>query len=111
MTYRTEEDGMLPSLKAHFRGRARALFLFLTILTSLVVLRPTAAAAQDIAAAEALFESGLADMQAGRYETGCKALAESQRIDPRGGTLFTLATCEARWGRIATAVTRFGDYL
>ncbi|WP_437827415.1 hypothetical protein [Sorangium sp. So ce1153] len=69
------------------------------------------AAAQDIAAAEALFERGLADMQAGRYETGCKALAESQRLDPQPGTLFTLASCEAQWGRVATAVTRFKDYL
>ncbi|WP_437619139.1 hypothetical protein [Sorangium sp. So ce1151] len=69
------------------------------------------AAAQDIAAAEALFDRGLADMQAGRYETGCKALAESRRIDPQPGTLFTLASCEAEWGRIATAVTRFGEYL
>ncbi|WP_437587015.1 hypothetical protein [Sorangium sp. So ce1000] len=69
------------------------------------------AAAQDIAAAEALFERGLTDMQAGRYETGCKALAESERIDPQPGTLFTLASCEAQWGRIATAVARFKDYL
>ncbi|WP_437775183.1 hypothetical protein [Sorangium sp. So ce1097] len=69
------------------------------------------AAAQDIAAADALFNRGLAEMQAGRHETGCKALAESQRIDPQPGTLFTLAACEAEWGRIATAVTRFGDYL
>lgn len=71
----------------------------------------TPARAQDIAAAEALFNRGLADMEAGRYELGCKAIAESQRIDPRPGTLFTLATCEERWGHIATAVTRYGDYL
>lgn len=71
----------------------------------------TPAFAEDIAAAEALFNKGLADMEAGKYETGCKAIAESQRLDPRAGTLFTLATCEARWGRIATAVTRYGDYL
>ncbi|XXX77200.1 hypothetical protein WMF30_00295 [Sorangium sp. So ce134] len=69
------------------------------------------AAAQDIAAAEALFDRGLADMKAGRYETGCKALAESERLDPQPGTLFTLASCEARWGRVATAVTRFKDYM
>ncbi|WP_437644239.1 hypothetical protein [Sorangium sp. So ce362] len=69
------------------------------------------AAAQDIAAADALFERGFADMQAGRYETGCKALAESLRLDPQPGTLFTLASCEAEWGRIATAATRFGEYL
>jgi hypothetical protein len=79
------------------------------LLAGLVI--STAAGAQGIAAAEALFNRGLADMEAGRYDTGCKALAESQRLDPRAGTLFTLATCEARWGHIATAATRYGDYL
>lgn len=69
------------------------------------------AAAQDIATAEALFNKGLADLEAGRFETACKAIAESQRLDPRAGTLFTLATCESRWGHIATAYTRYGDYL
>lgn len=84
-------------------------FPLLWVLGPLALSAP--AAAQDIAAAEALFNRGFADMEAKRYETGCKALAESQRIDPRPGTLFTLAFCESRWGRIATAVTRFGDYL
>lgn len=69
------------------------------------------AAGQDVAAAEALFNQGLADMNAGRYETGCKAIAESQRLDPQPGTLFTLAACEAQRGRIATAVAYFNDYL
>jgi hypothetical protein len=69
------------------------------------------AAAQDIAAAEALFNRGLADMEAGRYETGCPAIAESHRLDPRAGTLFTLAECENRRGRLATAVALYGDFL
>jgi hypothetical protein len=85
------------------------MFGALFVLGSLAASGP--ARAQDIAAAEALFDKGVADMKAGRYETGCKAIAESQRIDPRPGTLFTLATCEAQWGRIATAVSRYGDYL
>jgi hypothetical protein len=72
---------------------------------------PSPALAQDIAAAESLFNRGRADMAKGRYETGCKAIAESQRLDPRPGTLFTLAVCEARWGKIATAAARYGDYL
>ncbi|WP_437737289.1 hypothetical protein [Sorangium sp. So ce1335] len=67
--------------------------------------------AQDVASAEALFQRGLAAMQAGRYETGCPALNESYRLDPRPGTLFTVAECEARSGRIATAATRYGEYL
>ncbi|XXX77584.1 hypothetical protein WMF30_02250 [Sorangium sp. So ce134] len=69
------------------------------------------ALAQDLAAAEELFNRGLAEMQAGRMETGCPAIAESQRLDPRAGTLFTLAECEAKWGRIATAVARYEEYL
>jgi hypothetical protein len=71
----------------------------------------SSALAQDIAAAESLFNRGRADMAAGRYEAGCKAIAESQRLDPRPGTLFTLAVCEAKWGRIATAAARYSDYL
>jgi len=69
------------------------------------------ASAQDVAAAEALFNRGLQDMKAGRYDAGCKAIAESQSLDPRPGTLFTLATCEEQWGHVATASTLYGDYL
>jgi hypothetical protein len=72
---------------------------------------PCPALAQDIATAEALFNRGRGDMALGRYESGCKAIAESQRLDPRPGTLFTLAVCETRWGRIATAAARYSDYL
>ncbi|WP_437727808.1 hypothetical protein [Sorangium sp. So ce861] len=79
------------------------------VLCPLAVAAP--AAAQESAAAEALFNQGLADMEAGRYEAGCKAIAESHRLEPKLGALFTLATCEARWGRIAAAVAHFGEYL
>ncbi|CAN95754.1 MULTISPECIES: hypothetical protein [Sorangium] len=81
----------------------------LVALASLSLAAP--AAAQDAAAAEELFNRGLADMQAGRYESGCKMLEESERLDPQPGTLFTLAMCESQWGRIATAVTQLGNYL
>ncbi|KYG05311.1 hypothetical protein BE21_41555 [Sorangium cellulosum] len=79
------------------------------VLCSLAAAAP--AAAQDSAAAEALFNQGLADMEAGRYEAGCKAIAESHRLEPKLGALFTLATCESRWGRIAAASAHFGEYL
>jgi hypothetical protein len=69
------------------------------------------AAAQDAAAAEALFTRGLAEMDAGRYASGCPAIAESHRLDPRAGTIFTLAECEAKWGHVASAVTAYDDYL
>ncbi len=69
------------------------------------------AAAQDVAAAEALFKRGLTEMKAGQYKKGCPLLAESLRIDPQPGTLFTLSQCEVKWGRVATAVARLDDYL
>ncbi|MGK3959900.1 hypothetical protein WMF38_43485 [Sorangium sp. So ce118] len=69
------------------------------------------AGAQQLALAEELFNKGLADMEAGHYDTGCPAIAESLRLDPLPGTLFTLAECEAKLGKVATAVARYEDYL
>lgn len=69
------------------------------------------AAAQNVAAADALFQRGLADMEAGKYDTACPALAESFRLDPQAGALFTLADCEAQRGHIATAVARYSDFI
>lgn len=80
-------------------------------LFGLAISASAPARAQDLAMAEAQFNRGLAEMQEGRYESGCPALEESQRLDPRPGTLFTLAECEAKRGRIATAMTRYQDYL
>lgn len=71
----------------------------------------SAAAADDVAAAKALFNRGLADMESGQYDTGCPAISASYKLDPRPGTLFTLAECEAKRGRVATALARYEDYL
>jgi hypothetical protein len=67
------------------------------------------ASAQPEASAEALFDRGLRDMQSGNYDKGCPALAESHRLDPRLGTLFTLAECEAQWGKTGSAVAHYRD--
>lgn len=58
-----------------------------------------------------MFQRGLADMLAGRYASGCPALAESLRLDPRPGTLFTLAECESRAGLIASALDHYESFL
>lgn len=50
-------------------------------------------------------------MLAGRYEAACPALAESYRLDPLPGALFTLAECDARAGKLASAVERYDEYL
>ncbi len=87
-----------------YLGSCIALFSAVTALSS-------AALAQDLAVANAMFKKGLADMEAGRFDTACPAFGESMRLDPRPGTLFTLAECEAKAGKIATAVARYEDYL
>jgi hypothetical protein len=69
------------------------------------------AAEPDLARAKELFERGLGDMQAGRYETGCPALAESYRLGGKAGALFTLAECESRAGKLASALARYQEYL
>lgn len=95
-------------MNATLRLISRAL-LTATLPASLALATP--AAAQSVAAAEALFDRGVKHMEAGNYQAGCPAIAESNRLDPRPGTLFSLAVCETRWGKIAWAASHFRDYL
>jgi hypothetical protein len=81
------------------------------VLSVACVLLVSVASAQDSATAGALFEKGVADMEAGRFASACPAIAESQRIDPRPGTLFTLAECHARWGKVASAAAQYQEYV
>jgi len=60
---------------------------------------------------QAQFDYGLAEMLAGRYATGCPALAASEKSDPHPGTLFTLGECELRWKHSASALRRLVEYL
>jgi hypothetical protein len=59
----------------------------------------------------ALFDRGLADMQAHQYATACPELAESYRLDPHAGGLFTLAECENQWGKTASALADYDTFL
>lgn len=61
--------------------------------------------------AGALFDRGVDAMEAGKYTEACPMLAESWRLDPRPGTLFTLAECEARQGKLASAAARYDEYI
>lgn len=81
------------------------------LVIAVSALASRSAAAQDSAAAEVLFEKGLAEMKAQDYEKACPTLAESHRLDPLPGVLFTLASCERKRGRVATAMARYEDFL
>jgi hypothetical protein len=89
----------------------RASYPLLPVALVAVVLVSSVALAADPDPAQASFDRGVADMDAGRFDKACPAVEESYNLDPRLGTLFTLAECEAKWGRLATAVQRYEAYL
>jgi hypothetical protein len=78
-------------------------------LLGLVVTGPTHAATPEEAAAA--FDKGLAHMLAGQYELGCPELEQSYALAPLLGVLFTLAECEAAWGKLATALVHYRQFL
>ncbi len=61
--------------------------------------------------AERLFEEGRALMLDHRFEEACPKIAESQRIEPRVGTLLNLAVCHEQTGKVATAWVQYQQVL
>jgi hypothetical protein len=80
-------------------------------LVAACVLSAPLASGQSKSAAQSEYDWGLAEMQAGRYASGCPALAASYKLDPLPGALFTLAECERQWGKLATALAHYAAYL
>ncbi|HEX4476244.1 MAG TPA: hypothetical protein VH142_14260, partial [Polyangiaceae bacterium] len=50
-------------------------------------------------------------MKAGRFKIGCALIKQSLDVDPRAGTMFTLAECFSRAGKYASAVELYDRYL
>jgi hypothetical protein len=92
---------MSATVASRFVGAA-----WLAAVTALAA--PAAAGGDD---SNALFDAGVLQMEAGRYEQACPSIEHSYELDPRPGVLFTLAECQAKRGRIASAVDRYGEYL
>jgi hypothetical protein len=69
----------------------------------LLLLRSSAAAESTAVSAVALFEQGRNELAAGKYESACNKLRQSDELDPAPGTKLNLGECEALRGRVATA--------
>jgi len=67
------------------------------------------ASASDKAAAESLFDRGLALMRDGKFQEACRALEQSQSIERGIGTMLYLAECYEKLGRTASAWALFRE--
>lgn len=75
----------------------------------LLAARANAQERRDPAAAEELFRQGRVAAEKRDYLTACEKFRESNRLDPALGTLFNIADCEEKLGRLATSWTLFRE--
>jgi hypothetical protein len=61
----------------------------------------------DSAAAQALFDQAKQLLADGHAADACPKLEESQRLEPRSGTLINLASCYEQTGRLASAWSKY----
>ncbi len=66
-------------------------------------------AAQNAAAAEALFQKGHQLFETSHFAEACPLFAESFRLDPLTGSLLALASCHEAEGKLASAWSEYAD--
>ncbi|MFO0588251.1 MAG: hypothetical protein U0441_11955 [Polyangiaceae bacterium] len=93
------------------RGRRRTTgpLLSLLLVAACASFSPSLAAADNAAAAEALFVEGRKLLQAKDFDAACPKLAESHRLDPATGTLLALALCLEGQGKTASAWAAYSE--
>ena len=73
------------------------------------IIQPARAQSGDPMAATELFRLGRDAMAARRYDVACSRFTESQRLDPKVGTLINLALCEEATAKLADALRSWGE--
>src|SRR5258706_5297913 len=76
-----------------------------------VALLALPAAAEPPDPSTAAFDRAVQQMEAGHYDQACPAIEQSFKADPRPGKLFTLAWCLDKRGLLASAISRYDEYL
>ena len=69
------------------------------------------ASAAEGSPAQIAYEQGVEQFKAGNFAAACDFLADSYRLEPLPGVLFTWATCELRADRVASAAAHYGAYI
>jgi tetratricopeptide (TPR) repeat protein len=81
------------------------------LVASVIALAPAAAQADLKPAAQAKFDAGVSQYNAGNYESAITLLEEAYDLDPDPGVLFTWAQAERLAGRCGEAVPRYKKFI
>jgi hypothetical protein len=84
--------------------------LFATLAAVTLLMDASASAQQqDPAAATQMFMEGREAAKAGKYRLACERFADSQRLDPKVGTLLNLADCQAHQALLGRALRTYEE--
>ena len=73
------------------------------VLVCVMAWSAIATAQNSKAAATIQFDKGRALLKQGKYREACTAFEASQKLDPANGTLFNIAECSEKLGKLSTA--------
>ena len=97
----------MATLLLRIRPRPRGRVVAAVVGGAIFVASPAPAQSSQAAAAEALFQQGLAASQRHDLATACARFRDSDKVDPANGTKLALADCEEQRGKLATAWSLF----